>query len=87
MNDNILNTYINDLCVSMDMVSRLSTNEQGHPEIRYFTDYILIFQVTIDVPEIQILVEIEHSSFDSLNDGVSLYLICQVNQTYIFCNS
>lgn len=49
MNDDVLNMYIDDMSVSICMVSRLFTEELGHPKIKYFGDHIIIFQVTVYV--------------------------------------
>lgn len=51
MNDDVLNMYIDDMSVSICMVSRLFTEELGHPKIKYFGDHIIIFQVTVNILE------------------------------------
>lgn len=49
MNDDVLNMYIDDISVSMCMLSRLFTEELGHPKIKHFGDHIIIFQVTVNI--------------------------------------
>lgn len=77
MNDDVLNMYIDDMSVSICMVSRLFTEELGHPKIKYFGDHIIIFQVTVNILEYNL--SGDTSNPRSILSSVSLYLICQVS--------